>query len=568
MQSGGGSRPAYHGAVYAIPGYDLRGLLGRSELIDTYRCRGPKVQGRRRAALKLLKVDALPQEQAGLVAQRFLSTGRFASSQSIPGMASVLDCGDCEDGPYIVTELVTGIDVAGLVSYHRNRNPHAAGLTPELASLIAAQVGETLAAAHAVRPSPLHHHALSPGNVRIMADAQVRVLDFGHASLLRGLGHPTGNWAFMAPELLRMPVPAVFEGDGAAADAYSLGILLFFLLTGKPPFEATSLADLATVATRPLPGLAEMPEQIGRTVGALTSASPADRPTSASEIAELLAGKLSHEERRQRIAGELARLRIPWGKKAPSPPEQRKTALVAPPKAAWSSVLAAGLVLVGAVAGIGIAAGLLPNPFRGDRTAKEKAPPKADTPSSKRNSMKISNLAETDVSRSPMIDGSVPTDRVYRPMPKRPLPRVPNRLNLDTTPSGADIWVDGVLRGKTPVDLDLGPGGHRVVLLQDGQRMHKAVYDTTEGEWIRVPLQPPSVTIKGDARLNVSCRSGNRLPIFIDDEDIGRLCPASNLRVTAGPHKVGVFVPMRRAIVETEVEALAGAKPTTAVVND
>lgn len=516
----------------------------------------------------MLRIDALPQEHAGLVARRFLSTGRLASSQSVPGMASVLDCGDCEAGPYIVTELVSGVDVAGLVSYYRNRNPHAAGLTPELASSIAAQVGETLAAAHVLRPAPLHHHALSPGNVRITAEAQVRVLDFGHASLLRGLGHPTGKSAFMAPELLRTPLPAVFEGDGAAADAYSLGVLLFFLLTGKPPFEATSLADLVASATRPLPGLAELPEQIGRTIRALTSASPADRPASAGEVAELLAGKLSQEERRKHIAGELARLRIPWGKKTASPPEQRKTALVARPKTAWSSVLAAGLVLVGAIAGIGIAAGLLPNPLHRGQTAKEKAPAKTDTPSSKRDSMRISNLAETDVSRSPRIDSGAPTDRVYRPMPKRPLPRVPNRLNLDTTPSGADIWVDGVLRGKTPVDLDLGPGGHRVVLLQDGQRMHKAVYDTTEGEWIRVPLQPPSVAFRGDARLNVSCRSGNRLPIFIDDEDIGRLCPANNLRVTAGPHKVGVFVPVRRAIVETEIEALAGPKPTTAIVND
>lgn len=559
----------YHGSVHAIPGYELRGLLGTSELTDTYRGRGPKIQGKRSVALKLLRLDALPQEHAARTAQRFLSAGRFASSLSVPGMAAVLDSGDCEVGPYIATELVPGIDVAGLVGYVRKRNPSAAGLAPTLAGMIAAQIAEILAAAHTL-PTPLYHHALSPGNVRITADAHVKVLDFGHASLLRGLGPPIGRWAFMAPELLRTRLPAVFEGNGAAADTFSLGVLLFFLLAGRLPFEATSLADLSTMAERPLPKVAGVPEELARTVRALTSQNSSDRPASAVELIELLGGKTSAEERRRHIAGALAGLRIPWGKKVAAPPsQQRKSAQVARPRAAWSSVLAVGLVLIGAAMGIGIAAGLVPNPFHRASPPKQSGAEATVAPqTAPSQSIRMANLAETDVPIGPRIDSGIPTDRVYKPMPKRPLPRVPNHLNLDTTPTGADIWVDGVLRGKTPIDLSLGPGGHRVVLLQDGRRMHKAVYDTTEGEWIRVPLQPPSAPSKGDAQLNVTCRSGNRLPIFIDDEDVGRLCPATNLRVMAGPHKLGVFVPVRRAIVETEVEAVAGPKSTPVLVKD
>jgi serine/threonine protein kinase len=518
-------------------------------------------------ALKLLRLDALPQEQAALMAQRFLSTGRFASSLAVPGMAAVLDSGNCEAGPYIATELVPGIDVAGLVGYVRKRNPSAAGLPPTLASMVAAQVAEILASAHAL-PTPLYHHALSPGNIRITASAQVKVSDFGHASLLRGLGHQMGRWAFMAPELLRTRWPAMFEGDGAAADTYSLGALLFFLLTGRLPFEAACLADLSTMAERPLPKIAGIPEELGQALRALTSPTPGERPASAAEIVELLGGKSSAEDRQRHLAGALAGLRIPWGKKVAPPPAQRKSALVGRPKAAWSSVLAVSLVLIGAATGIGIAAGIVPNPFHRAPPSRQKDPQATVAKPATPESMRLANLAETDVPVGPRLDGGIPTDRVYRPMPKRPLPRVPNHLNLDTTPPGADIWVDGVLRGKTPVDLSLGPGGHRVVLLQDGQRMHKAVYDTTEGEWIRVPLQPPSAPSKGESHLSVTCRSGNRLPIFIDDEDVGRLCPATNLRVLPGPHKVGVFVPMRRAIVETEVEAVAGSKPTAVLVKD
>jgi len=166
------------------------------------------------------------------------------------------------------------------------------------------------------------------------------------------------------------------------------------------------------------------------------------------------------------------------------------------------------------------------------------------------------------------LDAGVPRDRAYQAIPKRTLPRVPNRLNLDTVPSGTDVWVDGVLRGKTPVDLVIGPGGHRVVVLKDGFRMKKDVYDTTGGEWVRLNLQAATYPRSGQTYLNVSCWGEHHYPVFVDDEETGRLCPATMVPVGPGRRKIAVYVPNRRGFAATEVDVSVSPKPLPVTVRD
>jgi hypothetical protein len=168
----------------------------------------------------------------------------------------------------------------------------------------------------------------------------------------------------------------------------------------------------------------------------------------------------------------------------------------------------------------------------------------------------------------PHLDGGQPKDRTYVPAPKRKLPRVPGYLDLDTTPSGADVWVDGMMRGTTPVDLKLGPGGHRVVLVKEGHRLLKDVYDTTDGEWIRAQLRPVVVMPASGALLNITCKSEGRYPIYVDDEQTGRLCPTTMLPVNPGLRKISVYVPARRGFVDTDVSVPAGPKPLPVRIND
>jgi hypothetical protein len=182
-------------------------------------------------------------------------------------------------------------------------------------------------------------------------------------------------------------------------------------------------------------------------------------------------------------------------------------------------------------------------------------------------------LSQVEVIAQQAQDGGVaveppPADRVYMPGPKQKLPRVPEHLDLATNPDQADVWVDGVLKGKTPVDLVIGPGGHRVVAIKPGYRMLRVVYDTTGGEYVRKDLQRAVAPTIGDAFVDIDCSESNRFPVFLDDEETGLLCPAKRVPVASGRHHVGIFVPAKRTVVTVEVTAIAGPKSTRVVLKD
>ena len=142
-----------------------------------------------------------------------------------------------------------------------------------------------------------------------------------------------------------------------------------------------------------------------------------------------------------------------------------------------------------------------------------------------------------------------------------PPKRVPNHLFVDTQPHGAGVWVDGVWKGKTPLDVLTGPGGKELVLVAAGFHIFRDSFDAHEGAIIRRALVPAPAPVRGDAFLNVVCRTEGKYPLFVDEVETGLLCPASRVPVSAGPHRVGAFVPGERKLVAVEVAALAGPEP-------
>jgi len=103
--------------------------------------------------------------------------------------------------------------------------------------------------------------------------------------------------------------------------------------------------------------------------------------------------------------------------------------------------------------------------------------------------------------------------------------RVPNRLFVDTQPHGAQVWVEGVWKGNTPLDLLVGAGAKRLVLAAAGYHMFRTTVDAGEGTLIRLALEPVAGPVRGDAFLNVVCRTSGRYPVFIDEVETGLLCP-------------------------------------------
>lgn len=571
-------------ALGSIAGYELKKFLGTTGPTDTYQARGARVGGTRSVAFKLLCLDRLPAEMRASAAARFLAAGRRAAGATVGGMAAIVEVSEDPAVPFVASELVPGIDLAYLVKLARKRKPEAPGLEPSLAGALTAQVARILTSAHESSP-PLHHLGLGPSNVRVTPTAGVMVVDFGLGASLRGLSERgIEGWYFLPPELLTVDAATGFDGSGEAADLYSLGSLLCFLLTGQAPIQAGSLTQLVERSWEPLPAIPGAPDKLNRAIRLLAHPEPRKRTASAREAAEMLSGDVaSPQERHMHIAAALRGLGISERPKKPAAAPKAEPAAPSPsppalavrhtPKSAvrrparsWQRwrvvVFAAGLIAVvaGAWEGVSLVR----------KHARQRAARLGDVPIV--GALTPPPILEVEIPggelAQPSVDSGPPTDRVYVPSPRRKLPRVPSHLDLDTIPSQADVWVDGVLRGKSPVDLDLGPGGHRVVLVKQGYRFHKDVYDTTHGEYIRLQLRPIGLQPPGGAFLNLKCNGSNHYPILVDDDETGYLCPTAMLPVLPGRRKVGVFVPMRRAAVSTEVDVPKGPKPFPVTLQD
>ena len=197
--------------------YRLVELLGSGGMATIYRATDTQLG--RDVALKLLRPEYLQDPE---FSTRFRAEAQAAASLTHPNVVTVYDYGEEASGPYLVMELVDGEDLATIL---RRSGP----LPPRQAARIAAGVARALAAAHA---RGLVHRDVKPGNVLIGRDGQVKVVDFGIARAIAEAqvtlpGTTLGSVHYFSPEQARG------EPATASSDIYSLGIVLYELLTGS-----------------------------------------------------------------------------------------------------------------------------------------------------------------------------------------------------------------------------------------------------------------------------------------------------------------------------------------------
>jgi predicted ATPase/serine/threonine protein kinase len=236
--------------------YEVVTRLGSGGMGEVYVARDRDLG--RRVALKVLPALHLEDEHARW---RFRQEARAIVALNHPNIITVFDVGSGESGPpFIVSELVEGVTV-------RDRL-RAVGFRTSEALEIAAQAASGLAAAHA---AGVVHRDIKPENLMLRPDGYVKVLDFGLA-LFPGFAAPpdephtrphtvVGTIRYMSPEQVRA------EPLDARTDIWSLGVVLFEMLTGRRPFDGETSADaMAAVLSQPTPHLARHLDGLSRTL--------------------------------------------------------------------------------------------------------------------------------------------------------------------------------------------------------------------------------------------------------------------------------------------------------------
>jgi hypothetical protein len=258
--------------------YEIVSEIGRGMMGIVYEATDP-VLGRR-LALKTIQVAfAISPAEREVFEKRFLTEARLAGALQHPNIVIVHDVGwDSETGtPWIAFELLKG-------------EPLSDKVPPPLpwreAARIGARLADALAHAHA---AGIVHRDIKPGNVMLLPNGEPKVMDFGiaraPASQLTAAGEFFGTPSYMSPEQA-----AGDELDGRS-DLFSLGAVLYLLLTGERAFDAKSVPAILSKLEREDPAppssiVADIPKELDAIVARVLAKRPGDRYPGAAELAD------------------------------------------------------------------------------------------------------------------------------------------------------------------------------------------------------------------------------------------------------------------------------------------
>jgi serine/threonine protein kinase len=249
-----------------IPGYELVELLGRGGMGEVWRAR--QVSLGRQVAVKILPAKFAADRE---FVARFEKEATALAALNHPGIVQIIDRGQAGQHYYFAMELVTGVNLRELLNGRR--------LSTKAALRIIVQLARALDYAHEQK---VVHRDLKPENVLVDPRGHVKIADFGLAGMkdsdrniaLTATAVAMGTVNYMAPEQRRDA-----KHVDQRADLYSLGVMLYELLTGELPLGRFKLPS------EKVPGLSPRLDEV---VAQLLESEPEQRPSRAFEVANVL----------------------------------------------------------------------------------------------------------------------------------------------------------------------------------------------------------------------------------------------------------------------------------------
>ena len=289
--------PPYRDGDLLAGRYELRAMLDQGGMSDVYLAYDRLLE--RQVVIKSPRLGRLGDPR---FLARFRREALALARLSHPGVVTAHDVSFDRGGPFLVEEYVAGTPLAQIVSA-------LGALPPHRAAEIAADVAEALAAAH---DRGIVHRDVKPGNVMLLPSGTVKVIDFGIA--WAPWWTPTGDVAdvqgtavYCSPEQVRG------ERVDGRSDLYSLGVVLFELLTGGPPFSGESSLAIARrhLEDAPPPLPESIPGELRDVVARCLDKRPEGRFNSARDLSARL---------RRVAAPKREEITIPFRESPPTPP--------------------------------------------------------------------------------------------------------------------------------------------------------------------------------------------------------------------------------------------------------
>lgn len=251
--------------------YEIAAEAGRGAMGVVYKARDPKID--RFVAVKAISLIGQNPDEEREYRERFFHEAQAAGRLLHPGIVTIFDVGEEPESraPYIVMEFITGQSLNALLSGETKKLPLDTALR------LAEELAEALDYAHA---QGVVHRDIKPANILITEDGHAKIADFGIAKLnlahLTIPGHAIGTPAYMSPEQL----------DGQAVDGrsdlFSLGVVLYNMITGHKPFQGNTAASVCFKVTNrdPLPATSfdvGLPPELDAVIARALAKDPAQR---------------------------------------------------------------------------------------------------------------------------------------------------------------------------------------------------------------------------------------------------------------------------------------------------